>query len=221
MVLTPVTPAEINQRSSRPVDVCAQIAHTNWRKCGGADEVGRFIVTETGDAAGIPSQFYCRICQKDVSVLTHGVHEVLKHYQGVRPFPHWLATETGDTMLAGTRFWGKAVHWERAKTSKGVHSSGSFGVSGLRVPFCRGSDCWRVWDPGCYSASPCNGVITGGSSAIVWPLRVGSPPVGPFLLACQPGQNWCDIVPRWGARWYFPCSVFLGIRVHCFIGNVF
>ena len=33
-----------------------------------------------------PSHFYCRICHKDVSVLTHGRHEVLRHFQGVKRF---------------------------------------------------------------------------------------------------------------------------------------
>ena len=52
----------------------------------GADEVGRFFVTGTTDAAGKPSHFYCRICRKDVSVLTHGPQKVLRHFQGVKHF---------------------------------------------------------------------------------------------------------------------------------------
>ena len=38
------------------------------------------------DAANIPSHFYCRLCRKNVSVLTHGHHEVLRHFQGRRHF---------------------------------------------------------------------------------------------------------------------------------------
>ena len=58
------------------------------KKVWGTDEVGRFFVTVTGatDAAGKPSHFFCRICGKDVSVLTHGPHEVLRHFQGVKHF---------------------------------------------------------------------------------------------------------------------------------------
>ena len=56
------------------------------KKVWGADEVGRFFVTGDTDAAGNPSHFYCRICRKDVSVLTHGPHKVLRHFQGVRHF---------------------------------------------------------------------------------------------------------------------------------------
>ena len=56
------------------------------KKVWGADEFGRFFVTGATDAAGKPSHFYCRICRKDVSVLTHGPHEVLRHFQGVKHF---------------------------------------------------------------------------------------------------------------------------------------
>ena len=56
------------------------------KKAWGANEVGQFFVTGATDAAGKPSHFYCRVCRKDVSVLTHGFHEILRHYQGVRHF---------------------------------------------------------------------------------------------------------------------------------------
>ena len=56
------------------------------KKVWGANEVGQFFVTGATDAAGKPSHFYCRVCCKDVSVLTHGPHEILRHYQGVKHF---------------------------------------------------------------------------------------------------------------------------------------
>ena len=56
------------------------------KKLWGADEVGWFLVTGATDATGKLSQFYCRICRKDVSVLTQGPHEVLRHFQGVMHF---------------------------------------------------------------------------------------------------------------------------------------
>ena len=56
------------------------------KKVWGADEVDRFFVTGARDAAGKHSHFYCRICRKDVSVLTYGPHEVLRHFQGVKHF---------------------------------------------------------------------------------------------------------------------------------------
>ena len=52
----------------------------------GADEVGLFFDTGAKDAAGKPSHCYCRICPKDVSVLTHGPHEFLRHFQDVKNF---------------------------------------------------------------------------------------------------------------------------------------
>ena len=38
------------------------------------------------DAANKLSEFYCRVCRKDVSVLTHGRYEVIRHFQGHRHF---------------------------------------------------------------------------------------------------------------------------------------
>ena len=43
-------------------------------------------MTGPSDAANMPNQFYCRVCRKNVSVLTHGHHEVLRHSQGSRQF---------------------------------------------------------------------------------------------------------------------------------------
>ena len=48
--------------------------------------MGQFFVIGANDAAGKPSHFYCRVCRKDVSVLTHGPQEILRHYQGVKLF---------------------------------------------------------------------------------------------------------------------------------------
>ena len=56
------------------------------KKVWGTNEVGQFFVTGATDAAGKPSLFYCRVCRNDVSVLTHGSHEILRHYQGVKHF---------------------------------------------------------------------------------------------------------------------------------------
>ena len=56
------------------------------KKVWGANEVGQFFVTGATDVTCKPSHFYCRVCRKDVSVLTHGPHEILRHYQGVKYF---------------------------------------------------------------------------------------------------------------------------------------
>ena len=57
------------------------------KKVYAATELGRFFVTGPSDAADMHSHFYCRLlCQKNVSVLRHGHHEVLRHFQGRRHF---------------------------------------------------------------------------------------------------------------------------------------
>ena len=53
----------------------------------GTGDVGRFFVTGPINAATKPSHFYCGICRKDVSVLTHGHHQLLPHFQGSKHFP--------------------------------------------------------------------------------------------------------------------------------------
>ena len=56
------------------------------KKVYAATELGRFFVTRPSDAAEKPSHFYCRVCRKNVSALTHGHHEVLRDFQGSRHF---------------------------------------------------------------------------------------------------------------------------------------
>ena len=57
------------------------------KRAWGTSDVGRFLVTGPTDVAAKLSLFYCRICRKDVSVLTHGHHENLRHFQGSKHFP--------------------------------------------------------------------------------------------------------------------------------------
>ena len=49
-------------------------------------ELAQFFVTAPTDAANKLSEFYCRMCRKDVSVLTHGGYETIRHFQGHRHF---------------------------------------------------------------------------------------------------------------------------------------
>ena len=58
------------------------------RKVYSATELGRLFVTGLSHASNKPSQLHCRVCRKNVSVLTHGHHEVLRHFQGSRRFAH-------------------------------------------------------------------------------------------------------------------------------------
>ena len=56
------------------------------KKSYATSELARFFVTGPTDASTKLSEFYCRLCRKDVSVLTHGSPEVLRHFQGIRLF---------------------------------------------------------------------------------------------------------------------------------------
>ena len=56
------------------------------KKVCAATALGRFFVTGPSDAAKMPSHFYCRVCRKNVFVLTHGHHEVSGHFQGSHHF---------------------------------------------------------------------------------------------------------------------------------------
>ena len=56
------------------------------KKSYAIDKLARFFVTGPTDASTKLSEFYCRICWKDVLVLTHGSSEVLWHFQGIRHF---------------------------------------------------------------------------------------------------------------------------------------
>ena len=49
-------------------------------------ELPQVLVTGPTDAANKLSEFYCRVCRKDVSVLTHGGYEIIRHFQGHRHF---------------------------------------------------------------------------------------------------------------------------------------
>ena len=49
-------------------------------------ELAQFFVTGPNDAANKLSEFYCRVCRKDVCVLTHGGYEIIRHFQGHRHF---------------------------------------------------------------------------------------------------------------------------------------
>ena len=49
-------------------------------------ELAQFFVMGPTDAANKLSEFYWRVCRKDVSVATHGGYEIIRHFQGHRHF---------------------------------------------------------------------------------------------------------------------------------------
>ena len=94
------------------------------KKVWGANEVGQFFVTGATDAAGKPIHFDCRVCRKDVSVLTHGLHEILRHYQGVKHFardqrlkletPGWRVLDFEGNPLSESE-----LEWRRERIRRG------------------------------------------------------------------------------------------------------
>ena len=56
------------------------------KKSYATDELARLFLTGPTDASTELSEFYCRICRKNVSVLTHGRSEILWHFQWIRQF---------------------------------------------------------------------------------------------------------------------------------------
>ena len=70
-----------------PVDGYGPKGRRSWRKLWEASVVGQFFLAGLTDLATKPSHFCCQFCRKDVSVLTHGHHEILRHLQGHKHFP--------------------------------------------------------------------------------------------------------------------------------------
>ena len=56
------------------------------KKSYATSELARFLATGPTDASTKLSEFYCRLCRKDVLVLTHGSLEVLRLFRGIRHF---------------------------------------------------------------------------------------------------------------------------------------
>ena len=56
------------------------------KKSHATDELAPFLVTGLTNAFTKLSKFYCRVCRKDISVLTQCSSDVLRHFQGIRHF---------------------------------------------------------------------------------------------------------------------------------------
>ena len=76
------------------------------------------LVTGLSHASNKPSQLHCRVCRKNVSVLTHG------HLEGVAAFPRqsslctWSALATENTWVARAGFPRKSIKWGRTGASR-------------------------------------------------------------------------------------------------------
>ena len=67
------------------IRVCSRLTF-KMKKGYAVGELAQFFVTGPTDAANKLSESYSRVCRKDVSVLTHGGYEFIRHFQGHRHF---------------------------------------------------------------------------------------------------------------------------------------
>ena len=100
-----------------------------------ATELGRFFVTRPSDAANMTSHFYCRVCWKNVSVLTHGHHQMLWHFQGSLHFArdqHFRPETPGWLVLV---FHGNPLTEDDLERQMGKINKGPFVVRDREHPF--------------------------------------------------------------------------------------
>ena len=56
------------------------------KKAWASHELAQLFVTGPTDLVGTPNHFCCQLCRRDVSVLTHGSFEILRHFQCEKHF---------------------------------------------------------------------------------------------------------------------------------------
>ena len=79
--LQQLTLAAMTRKGESPGEESVGSGRLKWRKCGWQKRWAASLWL------GKPSPFYCRIWSKDVFVMTHGVYEILRQYQGTKRFP--------------------------------------------------------------------------------------------------------------------------------------
>ena len=105
------------------------------KKVYAATELGRFFVTGPSDAANMPSHFYCRVCRKNVSVLMHGHHEVLRHFQGSCHFARDQRLGLETPWWRVLDFHGNTLSEDELERRREKIRKGRFVVRGREHPF--------------------------------------------------------------------------------------
>ena len=206
-------------------------SHPRWRvrskrtykmkKVWGADEVGRFFATGATDAAGKPSYFYCRICRKDASVLTHGPHEVQGHFYRVKNFARDQRLRLERRGWRVLDFEGNPFSESELERRRKFIFRGPPIIRDREYPFCWGSDCGWFWSNGCHVISPRQG-LGRWLKCSDWaaPTR--------WFTNCGRKSHWLPAEST--LTWYGPAmrcwlvlssSMYLRIHVHWLIGAVF
>ena len=105
------------------------------KKSYATSELARFFVTGPTNASTKLSEFYFRLCQKDVSVLTQGSSEVLRHFQGIRHFARdqRLRLETPGWRVLG--FDGKPLTEDELQRQREKSSRAPLVVRDREYPF--------------------------------------------------------------------------------------
>ena len=190
------------------------------QKVWGVNDVGQFFVTGATDAAGKPSHFFCRVCGKDVSVLMLGLHEILRHYQGVKHFardqrlrletPGWRVLDFEGNLLSESELERRREHILR----------GPLVVRDCEYPF---AEDFIIDESGAPDATL---PVAAKVSSLIETLRLG----GPYELVSHLWSQFTLIASRVNIE--VACSreeVLVGIvllvltiiRVHWLIGAVF
>ena len=117
--------------------------HTKWTERWALSDVGRFFVTGSTDVETKPSYFYCRICRKDVSMLTHGHHQILRHFQVPRQhtLSAWPTFAVGNARLGTAWLCGECHESSRGRAPARKNHEGSFGCERQGVPILRRRHC--------------------------------------------------------------------------------
>ena len=131
--------------------------------------MGQFFVTGATDAAGKPSHFYCRVCQKDVLVLTHGLHEILRHSQGVNHFARDQRLRLEPPGWRVLDFEGKPLSESELERRKEHILRGPLVVQDRKYPFAEDS---IIDESGAHDATL---PVVAKVSSLIEILRLGGP----------------------------------------------
>ena len=111
------------------------------KRTWGTSDVVRFFETGPTDVATKPSHFYCRICRKDVSVLTHDHHEILRHFQGSKHFPRDQRLRLETSSWEVFEYEGNVMSPAEVERQREKNHESSFGRERQGVPILRRRHC--------------------------------------------------------------------------------
>ena len=153
--------------------------------------------------------FYCLVCRKDVSVLTHDPHEILRHFhQTLSPQSTF---EIGHAGLGSARIWRRPPEPCRTKTATRPHYESPFGCARQGVPFLRGRDCGWVWRRKFQSFGHGKSVLSDSGFAAGRELRAGVWALGVVQFVCWANEHRCDVLT---CRCFVWCFTWIVLRTY-------